>query len=41
MNGLNEKGIWKNGEGDRLSADTVEELIEIVAKLSNSLSYHS
>ena len=30
MNGLKEKWIWKNGEEDRLSADTVEELIEIV-----------
>jgi len=30
MNGLNEKWIWENGKEDRLSANTVEELIEIV-----------
>ena len=30
MNGLNEKWIWENGKEDRLSASTVEELIETV-----------
>lgn len=30
MNDLNEKWIWENGEEDRLSADTCEELIEIM-----------
>ena len=30
MDGLQEKWIWKNGEEDRLTADTVEDLIEMV-----------